>query len=345
MAVNQHIVMRYTGFFHIVLLSALLSAAQFAKGIIISGPVVNPSNGHSYFLLSSNTWTASEAEAITLGGHLATVRNASENTWICTTFSQVYYLWIGLNDTAIKGTFAWANGEPVTYINWYPGEPNNTQGLEDYVEIYNFSGGNFQWNDNSSVSSAGDFGIYGVVEVNNGNPSDIIVGESSGGVLKISAPNLSGANPAYVQLQILPPAAVQAGASWRLSSETSFPTYSRNLVRIITGTNVSILLQPVWGWELPTNKVVTSLAAGALNIVSNIYYTPFKPMLRLDPTQGFRITGTSNISYRMEYCTNLATVGWLPFLTNFQSNDISWIPTWPHPKVGNAYFRAVWVLP
>jgi len=43
--------------------------------------VTNPANGHSYYLLSSNTWTASQAEAAALGGNLP-INDAAENDWV-----------------------------------------------------------------------------------------------------------------------------------------------------------------------------------------------------------------------------------------------------------------------
>ena len=55
---------------------------------ILAGPVVNPANGHTYYLLSRNKWSNAEAEAVTLGGHLATIRNATEDRWIYSTFAE-----------------------------------------------------------------------------------------------------------------------------------------------------------------------------------------------------------------------------------------------------------------
>ena len=51
------------------------------------------------------------------------------------------------NDTADKLTmgWAWANGEPFTYQNWNPGEPNDAGG-EDAGQMVSNGG----WNDNGS---------------------------------------------------------------------------------------------------------------------------------------------------------------------------------------------------
>ena len=51
-----------------VLIAALLFFAFQSRADIIVGPITNPANGHDYYLLTPNNWTASEAEAEALGG-------------------------------------------------------------------------------------------------------------------------------------------------------------------------------------------------------------------------------------------------------------------------------------
>jgi hypothetical protein len=88
-------------------------------GAPLSGPVINPANGHFYTLLTSNTWTGAQAEAVALGGNLVTINNASENDWVFDTFSAGQRnLWIGLNDGNFDGVYTWIDGSPVTYLNW-----------------------------------------------------------------------------------------------------------------------------------------------------------------------------------------------------------------------------------
>jgi len=125
-------------FFHAVFLLLLATTATQAQ-VSILGSATNPDNGHLYHILTNSTWTDAEAFAVSLGGHLVTINNVAENTWVANTFSQYgsinRALWIGINDAAIEGTFVWSSGEAVTYTNWAPGEPNNAGGNEDYGYI------------------------------------------------------------------------------------------------------------------------------------------------------------------------------------------------------------------
>src|SRR5690348_8348260 len=74
-------------------------ARKSASSGILAGPIINHANGHSYYLISQNTWSNAEAQAVQLGGHLATVRNADEDRWIYSTFGGFGgALWIGLTD-------------------------------------------------------------------------------------------------------------------------------------------------------------------------------------------------------------------------------------------------------
>lgn len=119
------------------------------------GPIVNPANGHTYYLLTQSNWTAAEAEATSLGGHLVTINDAAEDSWVLGTFNRPgqYGLWIGLNDVASEGTFAWASGEAAAYRNWTSSQPDNYSGNpqhgEDYAMIFVEGHGwpTSEWND------------------------------------------------------------------------------------------------------------------------------------------------------------------------------------------------------
>jgi hypothetical protein len=152
----------------VTLLTFAMSAAPASAAIIQTASY----GGHVYHLLSSSTWTAAEAEALSLGGHLATINDAAENTFVFDTFTANgtidRSLWIGLNDVAVEGTFVWTSGEPLAYTNWNTGEPNGITGPgEDYVYILLPSAGPAagKWNDNPDATFAFSQPIHGVVEI------------------------------------------------------------------------------------------------------------------------------------------------------------------------------------
>ncbi len=153
--------------FAVIVLCIVLQGLGHAQ--FLTGPITNPSNGHRYYLSVDTNWNAAEALGVGIGGHLATINDATENNWVVGTFSnfggQPRVLWIGLNDVAQEGVFQWVSGEPVTYLNWAPPEPNDGAGVyptEEHVHIWNPDSGwpLGSWND------AQEFLLYnGVIEV------------------------------------------------------------------------------------------------------------------------------------------------------------------------------------
>jgi hypothetical protein len=141
----------------------------------ISPPIVNPANNHTYYLLGNSNCTDAQAQAVALGGDLATVRSDAENRWIFDTFAgyggEQRHLWIGLNDLGHTGTFTWFSGEPVTYTHWSDDQPDGI-GSEHFVHIKNFGVGvrdYYEWNTNSDRLEQGFNGetryFYGVAEI------------------------------------------------------------------------------------------------------------------------------------------------------------------------------------
>lgn len=129
------------------------------------GPLTNSANGHVYCLYESSKWTEAETRAVSMGGHLVTINDAAENSWIAETFGLVAghasYLWIGLSDQAEEGTFVWSSGEPVTFTSWASNEPNNADGIENFAYLWADGAENsLMWNDYADYG--GD--IYGLAE-------------------------------------------------------------------------------------------------------------------------------------------------------------------------------------
>lgn len=128
-------------------------------------------NGTSAYTLVSGSWTESQAQAVAMGGNLATVNSAEENDFLWTTIAKPnlatssFGIWIGLNDAAEEGTWVWASGESVTYTNWAGGQPDNWIN-EDWVHFWGNTEG--AWNDLRDTSVDGV--NLGIVELGLSEP-------------------------------------------------------------------------------------------------------------------------------------------------------------------------------
>ena len=99
-------------------------------------------NGHCYQLKGGLVGQDAEAFAETLDGHLVTIDDAAEQEFVYSAVG-TQDIWIGINDAAEEGTWVWTNGTPVSYTNWYSGEPNSGDNY-DYGYMHY---GNGQWYD------------------------------------------------------------------------------------------------------------------------------------------------------------------------------------------------------
>lgn len=105
--------------------------------------------GHKYELYNeSMTWESAKLFCEKKGGHLVTISDEKENEFVngmrCRNLSTDYQqsIWLGGSDAANEGTWSWITGEPFTYSNWEPNEPNGGTS-QNYLQMY--SSGN--WDD------------------------------------------------------------------------------------------------------------------------------------------------------------------------------------------------------
>lgn len=156
----------------------LVNHAAFASPMFITWQQADGGNGNQYALTElTSDWQTAEQQSIALGGHLVAINSAAEQQFISDTFLvnsiERLPLWIGLTDQASEGIFEWSNGDPLTYNNWQPGEPNNYL-EEDYVAM-NWGYSRNQdakgtWNDvplpgTSGFGGQSDGGYYGLIEI------------------------------------------------------------------------------------------------------------------------------------------------------------------------------------
>ncbi|HVV47048.1 MAG TPA: lectin-like protein [Bryobacteraceae bacterium] len=141
--------------------------------------------GNTYFLTSvAETWAQAEAEAVSQGGHLASIHSAADNQLLADTFVTGSPLWIGLADLSFDGAggshasnFFWSDGSAVDYTDWQGGEPNNANNNEYYTALaWHYAEGatsdKATWNDAPLAGSSGYAGntngpYYGIIEVAN----------------------------------------------------------------------------------------------------------------------------------------------------------------------------------
>lgn len=114
-----------------------------------------------FFNPQSLTGDGAQAFAQKYGANLISIQDAKENDCIQSDLNAHGFsgtIWIGLGDDAKEGTFEWYDKSPLIYTNWNAGEPNNSNGGENCVQIFS----NGLWND--FPCSSGD--SRSIIEVN-----------------------------------------------------------------------------------------------------------------------------------------------------------------------------------
>ena len=146
-----------------------------AKPVVCDAPfVLNPANNHCYGLTDVSTWLEAENVAQAAGGHLVSINDQAEQTWLLDTFGsqvtggEIPSFWIGFTDIGSRNNYAWVNGDPVTFTNWNElwSEPNKYQnvgmaryGLEEHYADFCAQVGPLcpevgVWNDRPSAATS-----------------------------------------------------------------------------------------------------------------------------------------------------------------------------------------------
>jgi hypothetical protein len=117
--------------------------------------VVNPANGHAYFVTDAQmSWAGAEAWAVSLGGHLVTINDAAEDAWMLGSLglSSGYY-WLGAHDDAntADNVFIWVTGAPFNYQNFLSGEPDDDVALGGNGDYLALSATGWGWLDTNGT--------------------------------------------------------------------------------------------------------------------------------------------------------------------------------------------------
>ena len=137
-----------------------------------------------YTLKDGVTWHQGETYANSIGGHLASINDTEENTFLQTTFQRG---WVGYTDELKEGVWLWTDGSTSTYTNWQVGQPDDARGIQDYAQVWDSSG---KWDDaeDDTTNSAIFFNKRAIIEIplSYFSVSDITVTEGSSGSITIS---------------------------------------------------------------------------------------------------------------------------------------------------------------
>lgn len=137
-----------------ILLLGLLGTPRVSRAnLIVQWKAADGGNDHYYDFVdfgANTSWTTARDYAAAqsyLGsaGHLVTITSQAESDFLRSSFGSLIgdpgtgvpgiYTWIGLTDIGSTGSFHWITGEPLTYTDWAPPEPNFI-GTEHYGHLW-----------------------------------------------------------------------------------------------------------------------------------------------------------------------------------------------------------------
>lgn len=135
-----------------------------------------PVNGHAYAIYvvaNGLPWTEARMRAQQAGGHLVTIGTFDENDFVMTlvsarpdAFANPIGPWLGgyqpspVAADEPAGGWAWIDGTPFTYTAWAVGQPDNTNGTENFLDVIRPSSGAVAWNDDALAGSGGPIISY-----------------------------------------------------------------------------------------------------------------------------------------------------------------------------------------
>ncbi|XP_063152560.1 low affinity immunoglobulin epsilon Fc receptor-like [Candoia aspera] len=85
-----------------------------------------------YFEMMSKHWSFAKKSCEDHGGSMVVINDRDEQRFLQLHLKGKEF-WIGLNDMKTESKFIWIDNTPLTYIHWYPREPNNGGKGEDCV--------------------------------------------------------------------------------------------------------------------------------------------------------------------------------------------------------------------
>ena len=153
------------------------------------------------------------------------------------------------------------------------------------------------------------------------NSSTRVVIQSLGGVATMVFNQvINDTNMGYLQCQLAPSAAVQAGAGWRLQGEDTNYCTGTNCTEVVSSTNAVVVeFKPIAGWNTPTNQTVT-VQPGQISSPTAFYTVVRGPTIRIvSPVSSQRV---SNAVFTV---TGMATGSVAVASVYYSLNGSAWI--------------------
>ncbi|XP_033624558.1 macrophage mannose receptor 1-like [Asterias rubens] len=95
-----------------------------------SGWVAFESSCYKFEDASEVSWDQANNDCAAVGAHLIAVRDRFEQSFLASRLGvqNGQMFWIGMSETAQKGSYEWVNNDPITYTNWGRGQPDDSRG-------------------------------------------------------------------------------------------------------------------------------------------------------------------------------------------------------------------------
>ena len=145
-----------------ILLLIVFVVGMSAK-CVFADVLFNAFTEHWYDIVEGD-WFQGESTANSLGGHLVAINDAAENEWLRQNFNNGLDAWIGLYQLPNEGEWQWTTGEPVTFTEWWIGEPNDKDGVEHWAYRIGVSNPQYwndsPWDDRGPARGIAEFASY-----------------------------------------------------------------------------------------------------------------------------------------------------------------------------------------
>ncbi len=112
------------------------SGGTLARGAPRIPPTAKSYNGHYYQVYEEPEfiqWSSAKARCEFLGGHLVTIGDEKENRFLTPLIAGGSSYFLGASDAEREGEWAWVDGSPMDFTNWYKGQPDDSRMGEDFM--------------------------------------------------------------------------------------------------------------------------------------------------------------------------------------------------------------------